>query len=148
MCLHSFPDVVINTEIVQSMKLNNHGEKKTFIGRIAVTTKHHNIIIAPEAVLYDTKIYSWKHDMEKHFGGNDFTVKRHSHRIILRYSKTRVKRPLSKSQKNGFQDQLSLKAGQKYCRMLQEEHFAILLTFIKLPFVIKIFVLSVFEWPL
>ena len=32
--------------------------------------------------------------------------------------------------------------------MLQEEHSAILLTFIKLPFVIKIFVLSIFEWPL
>ena len=32
--------------------------------------------------------------------------------------------------------------------MLQWEHSAILLTFIKLPFVIKIFVLSIFEWPL
>ena len=31
-----------------------------------------------------------------------------------------------------------LDAGQKYCRMLQGEHSAILLTFIKLPFVIKI----------
>ena len=31
--------------------------------------------------------------------------------------------------------------------MLQGEHSAILLTFIKLPFVIKIFILSVFEWP-
>ena len=30
--------------------------------------------------------------------------------------------------------------------MLQGEHSAILLTFIKLPFVIKIFVLSIFEW--
>ena len=28
------------------------------------------------------------------------------------------------------------------------EHSAILLTFIKLPFVIKSFVLSIFEWPL
>ena len=27
------------------------------------------------------------------------------------------------------------------------EHSAILLTFIKLPFVINIFVLSIFEWP-
>ena len=27
------------------------------------------------------------------------------------------------------------------------EHSALLLTFIKLPFVIKIFVLSIFEWP-
>ena len=33
--------------------------------------------------------------------------------------------------------------------MLQGDHSAtILLTFIKLPFVIKIFVLSIFEWPL
>ena len=31
--------------------------------------------------------------------------------------------------------------------MLQGEHYAILLTFINLPFVIKIFVLSIFEWP-
>ena len=32
--------------------------------------------------------------------------------------------------------------------MLQGEHSAILLTFIKVPFVIKIFVLSIFEWSL
>ena len=50
-----------------------------------------------------------------------------------------------KNIKTGFQDKLSLYAGQKYCRML--EHSAILSTFIKLPIVIKIFVLSIFEWP-
>ena len=44
----------------------------------------------------------------------------------------------SQRQKIGFQDQLSLNAGQKYCRMLQGEHSAIVLTFIKLPFLIKI----------
>ena len=63
------------------------------------------------------------------------------------YGKTCVKRPLSKRPKIGFQDQLSLNAGQKYCRMLQGEHSAILLTFIKLPIVIKSFVLSIFEPP-
>ena len=63
------------------------------------------------------------------------------------YCKTCVKQPLSKIQKIGFQDQLSLNAGQKYCRMLQREHSAILSTFIKLPIVFKIFVLSIFEWP-
>ena len=56
------------------------------------------------------------------------------------YSKTCVKRPLSRTPKIGFQDQLSLNACQKYCRMLQGEHSAILLTFIKLPFAINIFV--------
>ena len=65
----------------------------------------------------------------------------------FKYSKTCVKQPLSKRLKTGFQDQLSLNAGQKYCKMLQGEHFAILSTFIRLPFVIKIFVLSIFEWP-
>ena len=62
------------------------------------------------------------------------------------YSETCVKRPHSKRQKIGFQDQLLLNAGRKYCRMLQVELSAILLTFIKLPIVIKIFVLSIFEW--
>ena len=46
----------------------------------------------------------------------------------------------------GFQDQLSLNAGRKYCRMLQGEHSAILSTFVKKRFVIKTFVLSNFEW--
>ena len=32
--------------------------------------------------------------------------------------------------------------------MLQGEHSAILLTFIELPFVINISVLSIFEWPI
>ena len=84
--------------------------------------------------------------------------------IHCNYSKTCVKLPLSKrpqlgfkDQQIGFQDQLSLdagqkycrsiNAGQKYCRMLQAEHSTILLTFIKLPFVIKLFVLFIFEWP-
>ena len=39
-------------------------------------------------------------------------------------------------------DQLSLNAGQKYRRMLQGERSAILSTLFKLPFDIKIFVLS------
>ena len=65
----------------------------------------------------------------------------------LYYSKTCVRRPLSKRPKHGFQDQLSHNAGRKYCRMLQRKHSAILSTFIKLPFVIKIIVLSIFESP-
>ena len=54
----------------------------------------------------------------------------------------------SKKTKIGFQDRLSLIAGQKYCKKLQGEHSAILLTFIQLLFNIKIFVLSFFELPL
>ena len=61
------------------------------------------------------------------------------------YSKTCLKRPLKKKTKIGFQDRSLLNAGQKYCKMLQGEHFAILLAFIKLPFDIKTFVLSIFE---
>ena len=49
------------------------------------------------------------------------------------YSKTCLKQPLKKKTKMGFKDRLLLNAGQKCCRMLQLEHSAILLTFIKLP---------------
>ena len=66
---------------------------------------------------------------------------------ICLYRKTSVKRPLSKIPKIRFQDQLLPNAGHKYCRMLQGKHSAKLSTSIKLPFVIKIFVLSIFEWP-
>ena len=40
--------------------------------------------------------------------------------MFLQYSQTCLKRPLKKKTKIGFQDQLSLYAGQKYRRMLQE----------------------------
>ena len=71
------------------------------------------------------------------------------HKISLPlYSKTCLKRPLKKNTKIGFQFQLLLNAGQKYCRMLPLEHSAILSTFIKLSFSIKTFVLSIFKWPL
>ena len=66
--------------------------------------------------------------------------------LFCKYSKTCVKPPLSKiPKKNVFQDQFMFNTGQKYCRMLQGEHSAILSTFIKLPFVIETFVLSIFE---
>ena len=51
-------------------------------------------------------------------------------------------------QKLAFKTRLLLNAGQNYCRMFQGEHSAILSTFIKLLFVCKIFVLSIFEWLL
>ena len=63
----------------------------------------------------------------------------------MKYSKTCLRRTLSKRPKFGFQDKSSLYAGQKYCRMFQGEHSAILSNLIKLPFVIKVFVLTIFE---
>ena len=77
-----------------------------------------------------------------------------------KYSKTCLKWPFKMKTKNLFQDRLSLHEGRRYCRMLhgsilqyfgssllQNAPSAILSIFIKLPFVIKIFVLSIFEWP-
>ena len=56
-----------------------------------------------------------------------------------------VKTATLKKVKNWFQDQLSLNSGKI---MQNAEHSAILSTFVKLPLVIKIFVLSIFEWLL
>ena len=63
------------------------------------------------------------------------------------YTKTSLMRTLKKKTKIVFQDHFLLNVGQKYCRVLEGEHFAIFSTFIQLLFVIKIFVLSIFEWP-
>ena len=65
----------------------------------------------------------------------------------ISYSKTCLKQPLKKKTTNWFSKQIVSQCRSKYCRMLPLEHSAILLIFIKLPFVIKIFVLSIFEWP-
>ena len=54
-------------------------------------------------------IKSMDQDVAKHFVGPD---------LYICYSKTCVKWPFSKRPKNGFQDRLSLNAGQKYCRMI------------------------------
>ena len=70
------------------------------------------------------------------------------HTLVLNTVKPVLRGHSKKNTKIGFQDQMSLNAGQKYCRMLQGEHSAILSTFIKLPFVIKNIVLSIFEWLL
>ena len=67
--------------------------------------------------------------------------------MASKIQKKNVKWPLSKIPKIGFQDQLSLNAGEKYYRILQGEHSAILSIIIKLSFVIKICIVSIFEWP-
>ena len=63
--------------------------------------------------------------------------------IYNKYSKTCVKRPLSKDQKLVFKTNYRL----MQVKSIAVEHSAILSTFIKLPIVMKIFLLSIFEWP-
>ena len=63
------------------------------------------------------------------------------------YSKICVKRPLKYRQNKYLNDQLSLNAGQKYCRMLQREHSAMLLTCIKRYLVLINNFQSFGEWP-
>ena len=76
-----------------------------------------------------TKLATWKHPLIQSYTSRS-------------YCKICVKRPLSKRPKIGFQDQLVKSVAE-----CSEEHSAILLTSFKLPFVIKIFVLFIFEWP-
>ena len=68
--------------------------------------------------------------------------------LISMYSKTCLKRPLKRTPEIGFQYRLLLNGGQKYCKMLQGEHSAILSTSIKLPFSIKTLVSSISKWLL
>ena len=70
-------------------------------------------------------------------------------------SKTCVKLPLSKRPEIVFTDPSVFQTNYRLmkvksiaeCSKRSKEHSAILSTFIKLPFVIKILFLSIFEWP-
>ena len=64
------------------------------------------------------------------------------------YDKTCLKRPLKKNTKNWFSRPIIPQCRSKVLQNALLEHFAILSTFIKLPFVCKTFVLSIFEWLL
>ena len=66
----------------------------------------------------------------------------------LHYSKACLKWPLSKRKKMGFMTNYRLMQVKRIARCSHWSILQILLTFIRLPFVIKIFVLSIFEWPL
>ena len=66
----------------------------------------------------------------------------------LQYRKICVKQPLSKKKKWVFKADYCLMQVKSIAECSKMEHSSILLTFIKLPFVIKIFVLSIFEWLL
>ena len=64
------------------------------------------------------------------------------------YSKTYLKQPLKRKTENWFSRPINTLCRSKVLQNAPREHSAILLTCIKLPFVFKIFVLSIFEWLL
>ena len=66
----------------------------------------------------------------------------------LNYSRTCLKRPLKKKTKIGFLDQVSLNAGQKYCRMLQERILQYFRPSLSYHLSLRPFVLSFSGWPL
>ena len=66
--------------------------------------------------------------------------------LCIYYSKTCVKQPLSKRLKLVFKTHYRLMRVNSIAEY-SKGHSAILSTFIKLPYVIKIFVLSISEWP-
>ena len=78
---------------------------------------------------------------------NETTARSKTHSHHYAYSKTCVKRPLSKRRTIGFKTNYHLMQVKSIAEWCPLEHSAILSTFIKLPFAIKTFDLSIFEWP-
>ena len=70
------------------------------------------------------------------------------HLQISNYSKTCLKRPLKKKSKKWVVRPIIASCRSKVLQNAPRGHYVILLTFIKLPFVIKIFVVFIFKWPL
>ena len=64
------------------------------------------------------------------------------------YSKNCLEQPLSKRAKMVFKTNYCLMQVKSIAECSKGEHSAILSIFIKLLFVIKTFILSIYEWPL
>ena len=67
------------------------------------------------------------------------------HHTQYTYHKTCLQRHLKKKIKIGFEDPLSLNAGQKYCRMLKKSILQYFRPSLSNNFLVKTFVLSIFE---
>ncbi|XP_045166399.2 inter-alpha-trypsin inhibitor heavy chain H3-like [Mercenaria mercenaria] len=65
--------ITVNVQII-SGGMGKKGEEKTYIGEVAVHMSHHVIVITPDAILFDTKVFKWKEETLKHFGGHDFML--------------------------------------------------------------------------
>ena len=149
MCIHD------KTKTVNLVLCPGH----TFTDHLAGSTTDWISRMTPEmpisVVWYGCTIYIWLSTTTYDYGFN--TESFGPIRIATNVHPWLIRRPVrecvtwalgSHSKWNGFQDRFLLYAGQKYCRMLQWGHSAILSTFIMLPFFFKTFVLSIFEWPL
>lgn len=77
--------VVLNAQIIQSNMLDSRGDKKTFIGQLSITTKHHVIVITPEIILFDTKVHDWATTFQKTFGNNTILVSNKGHVTIVTF---------------------------------------------------------------
>ena len=67
---------------------------------------------------------------------------------VKQYSKTCLKQPLKRRPKIGFQDRLSLNAGQKFCRMLQESILQYFRPALSYNRTLRHLFFPIFEWPL
>ena len=105
-------------------------------------------IIETAQCLYNRSCYNTDLDITRSCCGSQlflpWNLQRNSWKMTIKWSFSYTVKPVKnghskKDWKLVFQNQLLLNAGQKYCWMLQGEHSAILSTFVKLTFVIKIF---------
>ena len=91
----------------------------TLIGHVVNCVLPHNYSSTQDSVSFQFYCGLNQHPEKEQITQRIIWVPKFYLGLINEYSKTCVKRPISRRSKIVFQDQLSLNAGQKYCRMLQ-----------------------------
>ncbi|KAL4227174.1 Inter-alpha-trypsin inhibitor heavy chain [Mactra antiquata] len=77
--------IKIRTRIISSSKLDKTGLPKTFIGQVSVQMKHHVIVITPEAIFYNEKIFLWSNEKVKHFGAHKLMTTEHGRLLSITF---------------------------------------------------------------
>lgn len=76
--------ITINTEVIGG-EIGHHGQK-TYMGKISIRMSHHLMMVTPEVIVFDSRVFTWDDEIQKHFGGHEFFRSDEGNLLTIRFT--------------------------------------------------------------
>ncbi|KAL3853654.1 hypothetical protein ACJMK2_017184 [Sinanodonta woodiana] len=76
--------MTINAEIKSGHKLNKYGEPRTYIGKLFINIKQHNVTLTTDFIQVDGNRFPWSKELTYHLGGNTLVIKDNGYQLLIR----------------------------------------------------------------
>lgn len=76
--------ITINTEVIGG-EIGHHGQK-TYMGKISIRMSHHQMMVTPEVIVFDSRVFTWDDEIQKHFGGHEFFRSDEGNLLTIRFT--------------------------------------------------------------